>query len=436
MFTKKNFFTSGWDFDESESDVKSKFQMVNIAIILSSLGLVFGIFGNIIQGTFEIIPIEITLIIVNVILFFVLRGCRKSFKIVAFIVTFQFTLLFLFLLYTNSIDSLKFIWIFTYPVILLYLQNEKYAKYWFLFMLFMIMVAPLQPFVEVAFSLFQVIYLSFVLIIISVIIGFYQKKMDEAKGLILKQQVLLESTVNELKEQETLLGIQSKRAVMGEMISMIAHQWRQPLSTVTLSISNLQVQKLLGEEIEDEVLDKALSDISDTVVYLSETIDDFKTYFSPNKELSSVKIEDIVKKVINFALPRLKGSKIELEFDFQSEEEIRTYSNELIQVILNILNNAVDELIILNEDNAKITLSVVDLGNSYKLSIQDNARGIKKELLDSIFEPYYSTKGKNGTGLGLYMSQMIMQKQFNSKIEVSSSNKGSIFSILVPKKLT
>ena len=436
MFNKKSFLTSSWDFSTEELELMGRFQMVNIAIILSSLGLVFGIIGNIFKDTMGIIPFEVTLIIMNIILFIALRRSKKAFKLVVMVVTIQFSFLFLFLLYTNPPESLKFIWVFTYPIILLYFQDEKYAKYWVLMMIAMIMIAPIQPFVEVGFSLFQVTYLSFVLIIISLIVYFYQKKMDGAKDIILEQQGMLKDTVDELSKKENLLSVQSKQAVMGEMISMIAHQWRQPLSTVTLSISNIQVQKLLGTKIEDEVLDKTLEDISDTVVYLSETIDDFQTYFQPNKEINKIKIEKIVQKAINFTEARMKGSKIELEFDFESENEIETYANELIQVILNILNNAIDELIVLNEDKPKIVVTVKDSVNNYEIAIKDNARGIKEELLSSIFEPYYSTKGKNGTGLGLYMSQMIMEKQFNSQIEVSSSSKGSIFTIKVPKKLT
>jgi len=223
---------------------------------------------------------------------------------------------------------------------------------------------------------------------------------------------------------------------MGEMISMIAHQWRQPLSTVTLSISDIQVKKLLGTKIDDEFLDDTLQEISDTVVYLSETIDDFQTYFNPNKELSEVNIKELVEKAINFTKPRIHGTDITIEFQSSVDEEIESYPNEMVQVILNILNNAIDELLELEKSDRAIKVSLENLESEVLISISDNAGGIKEENLDAIFEPYFSTKGKNGTGLGLYMSQMIVQKQFNSKIEVESSPQGSTFSIRVPKKLS
>jgi len=436
MIKINNFFTSAWDFDAAELDLKSKFQMINVAIILSSVGLVFGIVSNLIKDISGLIPLEILLLSINIVLFFTLRRCKNSFKFVSMIETVQFTFLFLFLIYVSEPSQLKHIWIFTYPIILLYFQNEKNATYWVVLMVFMLMLAPLQPFIEVSYSLFQVSYISVVLIIISIIIYFYQKKMDEAKGLILKQQEQLKITVDELIKKDKLLSVQSKQAVMGEMISMIAHQWRQPLSTVTLSISDLQVKKLLGTKIEDKLMDKTLQDISDTVVYLSDTIDDFQTYFQPNKEINIINISELVQKAINFTKPRIEGTKVLITFENTIDEEIQTYTNELIQVILNILNNAVDELLELDKDNLHITINLQDTYESFYLSISDNANGIDPEMLESIFEPYYSTKGKNGTGLGLYMSQMIMQKQFNSKIEVSSSKSGSTFSLRVPKKLS
>jgi len=436
MMNANSFFTSNWHFNEDETELKSKFQMMNIAIMLSSVGLMFGIMSNIFKGIGGLIPLEVVLLSINILLFFLLRYKKNSLSFVSIIETGQFTFLFLFLLYVSEPSQLKHIWIFTYPIVLLYFQNEKSAKYWLAFMVSMLLVVPIQPFFDVFYTMFQVVYLSVVLLIVSVIIYFYKRKMDEAKATILEQQQELKSQVEELTAKDKLLSQQSKQAVMGEMISMIAHQWRQPLSTVTLSISDLQLKNMLGKEVDEEYRDKTLQEISDTVVYLSETIDDFQTYFSPNKELSHVTITEIVEKAINFTKARLDGSNIELKFSYESDEKIATYANELIQVILNILNNAIDELVEKKHSNPCICIDVKDNPDNYILSIQDNGNGISKENIDTIFEPYYSTKGKNGTGLGLYMSQMIMEKQFNSKIEIHSSDNGACFSMEIPKKLS
>ena len=431
----ENFFTSGWQFEENESELKNKFQMMNIAFVLSSTGLLFGLTANVLRGTPTLIPIEVFLLVANMILIFVLRINKKYFEVVSLVITLQFTFLFLLLVYISKPEELKHIWIFTYPIVLLYFRNDKNAVPWVAVMVFFLMIAPLQPFIPVHYSLFQVTYISFVLVIVSIIIYFYQKRMDEATSLILEQKNMLKKQLDELSKKDKILSLQSKQAVMGEMISMIAHQWRQPLSTVTLNISNLQVKRLLGEKIEDAEFDKTLNDINSTIVYLSDTIDDFQTYFRPNKEISTIEINELIKKAINFTKPRLKDTKIEIEYTLMNKIVIETYANEIIQVLLNILNNAVDELIAREIETPRLVIRVKDLENSLQIEIEDNAGGIKEEYIDSIFEPYFSTKGKNGTGLGLYMSQMIMQKQFQSHIEVHTQNNKTLFQLIVPKKL-
>ncbi len=433
---KEELFTSGFEFDTSETELRSKFQMVNVALMLSSVGLLYGIGINLVHHEpHHLIAIEVSLLFINILLALLLRRSKYSIRLVSFIVTLQFTFLFLYLIYVSEPSELKHVWIFTYPIILLYFQDDKSAIVWVMFMITMLLIAPLQPFMQVSYSMFQVSYLSFVLGIVSVIIYFYKQKMDEAKAMIERQQIMLSRKVKELTQKDKMLTMQSKQAVMGEMISMIAHQWRQPLSTVTLNISNLQVKKLLGEEVSDEELDKALENISDTVIYLSETIDDFQTYFRPDKELSSIDINELIDKAISFVQPRLKKTTIEIKFFQQQRLIVNTYANEAIQVLLNIINNAIDELISRKIKYPKVTINIFNREQEVAISIADNAGGISQENIDAIFEPYFSTKGKNGTGLGLYMSQMIMQKQFHTKIDVKSTNYGSIFTIVVPKKL-
>ncbi len=431
----ENFFTSGWTFGEDENESRNKFQMMNIAFVLSFAGLLFGISINIVREATTLIPIEIILLFVNIVLLFALRFNKNYFKTISFIVTLQYSMLFLLLVYVSKPEELKHIWLFTYPIVLLYFGNDKSAFVWVAVMVFFLIIAPLQPFVHVTYSLFQMMYISFVLIIVSIIIYFYQKRMDEATKLILEQKNMLKKQLEELIKKDKILSIQSKQAVMGEMISMIAHQWRQPLSTVTLNISNLQVKRMLGETLQEEELEKALNDINNTIIYLSDTIDDFQTYFHPKKEISKLEINELIQKAINFTKLRLKETKIQIIYAQTEKIVIQTYANEMIQVLLNILNNAIDELITREIQHPKILIRVINLEETLQLEIEDNAGGIKEEHIDSIFEPYFSTKGKNGTGLGLYMSQMIMQKQFQSSIEVYSQNNITIFTLKVAKKL-
>jgi len=238
--------------------------------------------------------------------------------------------------------------------------------------------------------------------------------------------------VDELIKKDEILTVQSKQAVMGEMISMIAHQWRQPLNMITLNISNLQIKQMMGEKIEDEDLNSSLDKINETIVYLSETIDDFKTYFHPDKERAVVDIDEILNRAINFVLPRVKTEGIQINLAETSNIELLVYPNELIQVLLNVLNNAVDAYVNVDKKDKTIELYVKRVNKELFIYIKDSAGGIKHEYINRLFEPYFSTKGKNGTGLGLYMSQMIIEKQFGGKIDLTVDGDTTTFIIMIP----
>jgi signal transduction histidine kinase len=250
-------------------------------------------------------------------------------------------------------------------------------------------------------------------------------------------EITVQEKVQELIQKDKILKVQSKQAVMGEMISMIAHQWRQPLSTITLQISNLQIKRLLGQTDENpKDIDDMLNQISDTIIYLSETIDDFQTYFRTDKESTEIEIHELLQKAVNFALPRIKTQKIALTIHKHSEMITRVYINELVQVILNLINNAIDSYERLNRADKHIDLEVLEMQEDIIcIKVKDNGCGIAPDNLEHLFEPYFSTKGKNGTGLGLYMSQMIIEKQFYGHIEVESSHEGSTFSVFLHKEI-
>ena len=459
-----NFFTSGWDIPDDVNDEKSQFQMLNIGLVLSAIGLIFGIVSNYISGNINLIYIEFVLIIINTGMFFILRKNKKYFEYVATILTTQFTVLFLFLMYVSDPSAMKHVWLFTYPIIILYFQGSKKTMIWLFSLLFMIFIAPLQPFFEVHYTLHQVFYIIFVVLIVASIMYFYKIKIDEAKKLIFQQQnqllnfnaklalqveektatlselnesleIKVEEKIQELIQKDKILTVQSKQAVMGEMISMIAHQWRQPLSTITLYISNLNVRRLLGEEVSEEETYKTLDEISDMSIYLSETIDDFKTFFHPDKVLEEIDVFLLLDRAIVFTLPRLNDTKVKVVVEKDKEIIIKTYSNELVQVILNLLNNAVDILSSIQKQNPKINIKVEAYEDKIFIFIKDNGTGISDDNLPHIFEPYFSTKGKNGTGLGLYMSQMILQKQFHGDINVQTSDKGTTFIVEILKEI-
>lgn len=244
---------------------------------------------------------------------------------------------------------------------------------------------------------------------------------------------------HEKTKQQNIIAQQSKMAAMGEMIGHIAHQWRQPLSSISTSSSGMKLQKQMNI-LEDDFLVEGLEQINKSVQYLSNTIDDFKNFYKPNKDKNEFKILDTIDKVINLIDSQFKANGIKV---FKSGDNIKvnTYENELIQVIINLLNNARDELVKKDLDYEKlIFINVFKKGKNIVLEIKDNAGGIPEEIKDKIFDAYFTTKKDDeGTGIGLYMSNQIVENM-DGKIKVSNESyefegknyNGALFKIIIP----
>lgn len=256
-----------------------------------------------------------------------------------------------------------------------------------------------------------------------------------AKYIILDGQRVRMTTMmdlTDLKEQENLLQHQSKLAQMGEMMSMIAHQWRQPLLAIGATSSGLNVKAKLGKA-DKEVIEKMTDEISTYVQHLSQTIDDFRDFFKPNKDAQSTNYCKLIKSVLSIIEKSIQSRGIELILELECEEEFHCFSNELKQVVLNLIKNAEDVLVerkILNPYIKISTYKVQDNNLKFILEISDNGGGMPLDILDRIFDPYFSTKlEKNGSGLGLYMSKTIIEDHCHGKLEVENIAEGALFRI-------
>ncbi len=240
----------------------------------------------------------------------------------------------------------------------------------------------------------------------------------------------LENEIQKVKNQEKMLISQSRLAAMGEMMSMIAHQWRQPLSTTTLMITNYKVTAMLNSNKPDE-RDEILDKISDTIIYLSETIDDFQTYFKPDKSKDSCELSHVIQRAYTFSKARLDNYNINFNVTCRDSLYVKTYYNELVQIVLNIINNAIDAIIESNTNIKDITITCKQEKGISIIEIEDSGGGINENIIENIFEPYFSTKGKNGTGLGLYMANMIVQNHIGGELKVQNTENGAKFSIII-----
>ena len=230
------------------------------------------------------------------------------------------------------------------------------------------------------------------------------------------------------EEQQQQLLSQSRHALMGEMISMIAHQWRQPLSTMSAISANLMLDLKLGSLKEASIEDELLK-FEQIIAHLSQTITDFNDFFKSDKLKQKSDLSQVIYEAIKLIDFRLKSIKVITDLDMLQPIEI--YPNELLQVLINIINNAVDAL---EESEVKepiltIRLKQDDESAPIYLSVMNNGDPIDEKILPRIFEPYFSTKEKNGTGLGLYIVKTIIDKHLDGEITAQNLDDGCAFVI-------
>ena len=239
--------------------------------------------------------------------------------------------------------------------------------------------------------------------------------------------------MTEIKEKETLLIESAKLAEMGEMISVIAHQWRQPLSSISSIVTRL-IMKTNMKSLSPELLIEKANEINKYLQYMSKTIDDFRNFFTPTKSKELVSLNEIVSNTQHIIEKTFQAKGIALEIDDTPMKKQYFYKNELSQVILNLLNNAKDALLEKQINNPKVCIKFKEDEKDQYLYIQDNAGGIDVNIMNKIFDPYFSTKDKkNGTGLGLHITKTIIEKHSNGKIKVSNTKDGAIFEITLEK---
>ncbi len=239
--------------------------------------------------------------------------------------------------------------------------------------------------------------------------------------------------LSELKEKEALLFQKAKMADMGEMIGNIAHQWRQPLSMINMIVAVLK-EKNARAVLESEELGSKLTEVENSIQYMSGTMDDFMSFFRPNKQKEDFCVCNAVEKALEIIGPDLPERGIELQFEPKYEYYVHGYINEYTQVLVSLLTNAKDLLIHRKVESAYIKIEIFEKDGDVVLEVSDNAGGMKEENLHRIFEPYFTTKHKSsGTGLGLYISKMIIENSMGGTLRGENMKEGAKFSIAMER---
>lgn len=337
----------------------------------------------------------------------------------------------------------------------LYFQHKEIESIWLTYLKPIVVDGEVEAIIVVDFSLeghnaivasfaklnqsFEIAVFFFILIFFVIITFSYidNKRLYEiesqSKEIIafndtLQAKVKEELAKNRQKDQQIIQ--QSRLAQMGEMVSMIAHQWRQPLSAISSTSATMTLQASL-ESLDYKKTIELSNKISNYAQHLSSTIDDFRDFFKPNKTKQNTTYTVLIESVLSIIETSINNKNIDIVKRLNSDEIFYSYPNELKQVILNLIKNAEDVLI---EKEVQEPMIIIETqGNVLKIS--DNGGGIPEEIKDKIFDPYFSTKlEKEGTGLGLYMSKMIIEEHCGGELRVENTEVGALFTITLESK--
>ncbi|MEN8304672.1 MAG: ATP-binding protein, partial [Campylobacterota bacterium] len=264
-------------------------------------------------------------------------------------------------------------------------------------------------------------------------------KQDEIKKMNEVLQFKIDEEVKKSREKDQMMFQQNKMASMGEMMGNIAHQWRQPLSVIDMTTLGIQTKLDLEKfNLDDKTsqknfvkfLKKELEDIHQYTHYLTKTIDDFKNYFKPNKEKELTTLDIPIKKALMILKSSIVKERIEIQKEIQTNHSIEIYTYELMQVFVNIIKNSIDNFKEKGTLDPKIMISVVEEQDAFLIKICDNGGGIDETILPQIFDPYFSTKDdKHGTGIGLYMSKVLIEHYSTGSLTAKNSEEGICFEI-------
>lgn len=277
-------------------------------------------------------------------------------------------------------------------------------------------------------------------IIALLLVGYYFSKRHNKK-----METLVAQKVEEARKKDETLIMQSRMAAMGEMISLIAHQWKQPLSAINSIVMNIELKMLNKSYHPDQTADSKQfveflknkhQSIKELTLFLSTTVDDFRNFFNPNtKTKEEVALNALIENALSILEPAFHNDRINTIKNFEHDPTLFLYKNEVLHVILNILKNSQDNFIEKQHPAPQITIRTFANGQSNIIRICDNGGGIRENILTKIFDPYFSTKdNKNGTGLGLYMSKVIIEEHHQGILKVYNTTDGVCFEIIFSRQ--
>ncbi|RXJ90458.1 histidine kinase [Arcobacter sp. CECT 8983] len=304
-------------------------------------------------------------------------------------------------------------------------EHKKYQNNFTDFMIFL----------TISILIFMALFSFLMISIIGDVVIKYKQEVENKERKLQRLNRELASKVAigiaEGKRKDKAILEQSKQARMGSMISMIAHQWRQPLTELSGVLMELETATRFKKVTDNHIL-SSIERSDKMIEFMSNTIDDFRNFFKPDKKKEKFSVYDSCQKAISLINASLDDSKINLVVDVKEDKQINGYPTEYSQVILNLLMNARDILVEKGIKQPEITITIDTKGVLSIVKLKDNAGGISSEHIDLIFDPYFSTKDSSkGTGLGLYISKLIIEKNMGGELSVANDEDGAVFKIIL-----
>ena len=248
------------------------------------------------------------------------------------------------------------------------------------------------------------------------------------------EKVVLERT-KELEQTQLYIERLAKQAALGDVIGMIAHQWRQPVAVISMIANNVLLDIAL-DKVNPESIQEEMNNIAKQTQFLSQTIDNFRNFFKPSGAKQEIVSHSFFESLRSLMSAILSHYAIELRIDTREVETLYVYKNELLQVMVNLINNAKDAIVEHHVEKGVIELKASMQEGEIVIEVNDNGGGMDEASMSRLAEPYFSTKNeKNGTGLGLYMSRVIAQKHLGGRLEWANRNDGASFRLFIPKFL-
>jgi len=446
------FFTPQSRFSEEEWILRYQIKAKLIFSFFFGIGIFLFSIVRFLDKNYIVSATQFIFSIILIYSFFRLRKDKTFYRVYSIIFFIIFLIYLGIIFFYVPQNSLNILWIIFTPILIFFFLNKIAGVIIFLIIFSFIIYLIVSGY---PYNISEFITLLATFFVTSFMMYMYEQMKESEKrrlkeyNLRLKNEVeketqklaklnrYLELRVQEELQkrimQEKMLLCQNRMATMGVMIDSIAHQWRQPLTHINSILMNIS-RVTESDPHNIEYIDNKIDNIFRVTEQMSQTINDFRNLFKPNKEKKYFKLYKLINTILPLMDKNLKDIELTLEVD--KKLEIYSYQNELSQVFLTILQNSIEALDERDIKDKKISITIRDIDDKQiYISISDNAGGILEENLPHIFEPYFTTKDyRDGTGLGLYIAKIIIERSMGGSIDVKNINSGAKFIIYLPKK--